>query len=156
MLSDVHNADGQIFAANKGVMKVVAEGTVALHPACSKGSPIDVSEVQLIPGLAANLFSVSKIVDRGHTAIFRQQGCEVINPEGRKIATGHRSNGLFKLDMQPSKALACQPTKSIDLWHKRTGHLSIKGLKQLKNGLASGVDFVESETGDCKICALEQ
>lgn len=32
LLSDVRRADGKIFAANKGAMKVVAEGTVALHP----------------------------------------------------------------------------------------------------------------------------
>lgn len=153
LLSDVHKADGQIFAANKGVMKVVAEGSVALHPRCSESS-IDVNGVQLIPELAANLLSVSKIVDRGHTVIFRQKGCEVINPEGKRIATGHRSNGLFKLDQQPQSALACQQMKSIDLWHKRTGHLSIKGLKRLKNGLASGINFVESESGDCKTCAI--
>lgn len=59
-----------MFTANKGEMKVVAEGTAALYPTC--GSKIDVNAVQLIPELAVNLLSVGKIVGNGHTVVFRQ------------------------------------------------------------------------------------
>lgn len=114
MLTNVREATGSIYAANKGVMKIVAEGSAKLQPMCNP-DVIEVKNVELIPELAVNLLSVGKIVDQGHVVTFTKTGCKVVNPDGRVIATGNRSDGLFKLDQKPRTALACAPHASADL-----------------------------------------
>lgn len=148
LLRDAHQADGKMFAANKGEMQVVAEGTAVLHPTC--GEEIDVNGVQLIPELVVNVLSVGKIVDRGHIVVFGQNGCEVLDLEGTCIATGSRSNDLFKLEKDVPKVLVRQPT-TVELWHKRTGHLSIKNLTRLRNGMVTGVQFVEADSAAASV-----
>ena len=106
LLYDVHRASGRMIAANKGGMKVVAKGTAVLNTTC--GEEINVYDVQFTPGLAANLLSVSKIVDKGYTVVFRRNGCEVLDEEGACVATGSRTNGLFKLEQENPKVLTCR------------------------------------------------
>lgn len=106
LLYDVQRANGRMFAANKGGMQIVAKGNAVINPTC--GEDISVNDVQLIPGLAANLLSVGKIVDKGYTVVFSRKGCEVIDKDGTCVATGSRSDGLFKLEQDKPKALACR------------------------------------------------
>ena len=113
-LKDAKSTEGCIYAANKEEMKVVAEGTVGLEPSCYGGT-LDVKKVQLIPGLAANLLSVGKIVDKDYTVTFKKQGCVVTNADGECVATGCRSNGLFKLEQRFNSAMACQKHTQIEL-----------------------------------------
>lgn len=57
LLEHMRPADGSIYAANKGIMKIVAEGSAKLRPTCNPDT-IDVTNVELIPELAVNLLSV--------------------------------------------------------------------------------------------------
>ena len=82
LLENLREADGSIYAANKGVMKIVAEGSTKLKPTCNSETT-EVRNVELIPVLAVNLLSVGKIVDQGHTVVFKKSGCEVVNPNTR-------------------------------------------------------------------------
>ncbi|XP_038111627.1 uncharacterized protein LOC119767327 [Culex quinquefasciatus] len=106
LLHDVQRANGKMVAANKEGMQVVAKGTAVINTTC--GEEINVTDVQLIPGLAANLLSVSKIVDKGYTVVFRRNGCEVLDEEGICVATGSRSDGLFKLEQEKLRVLTCR------------------------------------------------
>lgn len=106
LLHDVHRAHGRIFAANKGGNQIVAKGTAVVSPTC--GEEISVNDVQFVPDLAANLLSVGKIVDKGYTVVFSRKGCKVIDEDGTCVATGSRSNGLFKLEQIKLKVFVCQ------------------------------------------------
>lgn len=106
LLHDVHRAHGRMFAANKGGMQIVAKGTAVISPTC--GEEISVNDVQFVPDLAANLLSVGKIVDKGYTVVFSRKGCKVIDEDGTCVATGSRSNGLFKLEQIKPKVFVCQ------------------------------------------------
>ncbi|KAG8239896.1 hypothetical protein J437_LFUL018516, partial [Ladona fulva] len=53
--------------------------------------------------------------------------------------------------------LACSVSRdpSVEVWHKRLGHLNILSMKLLRNGMASGIDFSgESYDKPCESCAL--
>lgn len=90
--------------------------------------------MQVIPELSVNLISVNQIVNRGHTVTFNLDGVhQVVNPTGQVIATGTKCNDLFKLDQLAScKALACSSTETLNLWHRRIGHLNLDSPCRLK------------------------
>ena len=71
-MENLSEANGSIYAANKSVMKIVAEGSTKLQPICNP-DVIEVQNVELIPELAVNLLSVGKIVDQGHTVTFKKK-----------------------------------------------------------------------------------
>ncbi|KXJ72145.1 hypothetical protein RP20_CCG018741 [Aedes albopictus] len=157
-LENVRRHGGTVVAANRGSMEVVAKGSMKLRPeCCPEDPPIEVHEVHVIPELSANLLSVNQIVQRGHTVTFTTDGVTVKNPEGHIIATGSRTNGLFKLDqLPPTKALACAPVVTADLWHRRMGHINLNSVQRLRGGLVSGLEFsdVAKKDENCRICAL--
>lgn len=46
------------------------------------------------------------------------------------------------------KTLYCD-SNNIEVWHKRLGHLSCKGMLLLRNGLAKSIDFKENQLKPC-------
>lgn len=160
LLENSRKCGGKVVAANKGAMNVVAKGTVKIYPeCCPEDSPIEMHDVQVIPELSVNLISVNQIVKRGHEVKFSMDGVQVINPSGQVIATGSRHNDLFKLDQLVSRrALACSSSENLDLWHRRMGHLNIKSLHRLTNGMVTGMEVSKHPTAKvdlkCKVCAM--
>ncbi|KAL1375253.1 hypothetical protein pipiens_017599 [Culex pipiens pipiens] len=101
LLDNLDNGSGKVMAANGGLMDMVASGTAEIWPQCSGGKDsVTVSEVQLIPSIAANLLSVSKIVEKGYTMSFTNRGGEVFNSDGDLVETGSNVNNQFKLEKQ--------------------------------------------------------
>ena len=157
LLQNVKYSSGTVVTANKASMSIEATGTVVLHPICNKESEIPVNEVQYIPKLSVNLLSVNKIVSRGYKMVFDNAGCKVLNSSGGVVATGRREDELFKLEQREQngtgKALACPPNESLDIWHRRMGHLSVAALKKLASGLVSGIILNANHISDCSVCA---
>jgi hypothetical protein len=44
------------------------------------------------------------------------------------------------------KADVAVERQTQELWHKRLGHLSLNGMKQLREGMARGLDFSDQDT----------
>lgn len=117
-----------------------------------KINEINVQEVLKIPGAAANLLSVSKIVEKGHTVTFSVKGCTVTSPEGEILAEANLENGIYKVIMSEIKAMVSSNVVSnAILWHRRLGHLNRKGMSLLKN-LATGYNLQYNTNETCLEC----
>lgn len=90
--------------------------------------------------------------------IFNNAGCKAIDRDGDVIANGSHQNDLFKLEQrkQDTKSvLACSSAGSLEIWHRRLlGHLDFYGVRNLANGLVTGVKVTGEERIDCKICPM--
>ncbi|XP_062713191.1 nuclear RNA export factor 1 [Aedes albopictus] len=143
---------GTLIAANEGIIKVTATGSTVLKPHCQQEA-IPVKEVQLLPELGANLLSVSQIVKQGHTVIFTNDGCRVVDTDGDFIATGIHDNNLFKLEQHrqdTESALAFSSSESLEVWHRRLDHLNVNSIRRLADGLVDGVKINSGNHGNCK------
>ena len=85
------------------------------------------NEVLYVPGLAYNLFSISKSTAGGKTAVFDGRNFEIQMDGGRVIASGSRRGSLYHLSVE-KEHVAC--TASADLWDRRHGHLGVQRLKK--------------------------
>lgn len=148
LLEELGEGNGKVVAANGGTMDIVASGKAKLWPICSGQECVAVSDVQLIPELTANLLSISKIVEKGYSVTFRDTGCEVYNGDGVVVATGKHENNQFKLEQTQRRGnvMVCGATRdgvgSLELWHKRLGHLSVRNVEILANGVVPTTPFV--------------
>lgn len=70
---------------NRNSVNVVGVESTVLKPSCQENS-ISVQEVQRIPGLSVNLFSVNQIVRKGYPVVFSDTGCKVVHGSGDKVA----------------------------------------------------------------------
>lgn len=105
---------------------------------------ISVLGVLHIPDLSVNLLSVSQLVSKGHTVIFDNSGCQIIDSDSELVATGRHINNMFVLNQSNRRCLFLNQNDNI-LWHRRMGHLNQADLVKLKNGMATGIDFVNKK-----------
>ena len=110
-------------------------------------------EVLHIPDLKGNLFSVNRTIEIGNKVTFDQCGCIIRNRDGMMIGIAPRSRNLYRLEVVSNRACVASQTASIDLWHRRLGHLSVDGIKWLANGLAHGIELEKGkELTFCDAC----
>lgn len=128
-------------AANNGKLQIEKAGDIETKiERHGKISDIEFRNVQHVPGICANLLSVSQIVKKGHEVIFNYHGCKVVNSDKDTIATGSLIDGMFKLDAPEYKTFFVENAKNIipkksdsdiRLWHRRLGHISYDNMKFL-------------------------
>lgn len=70
----------EIIAANneRMLVKYAGDSKLNLH-----GSEVSVENVLHVPNLAINLLSVHKIVSKGNTITFNENGCTIFNKENK-------------------------------------------------------------------------
>lgn len=66
----------------------------------SKGGKIQLKNVLDVPGLAANLISVSTITRNGYKVVFNEKGCNINDGKGRLVCSATLNNKLYALDLQ--------------------------------------------------------
>lgn len=90
-LKDKEVCDTRIVAANNKSLRGTAKGSISLKT--SNGNQIEkisVQEVTYVPGIAANLLSVSKVTDKGYQVIFDKKGFAVVNERTKEVAAKGR------------------------------------------------------------------
>lgn len=156
---DPRRCEGQVVAADGRVLRIESRGNVKLKPSCRRDdSPVNLMDVRYVPGLTANLLSVSEIVKKGLKVVFDESGCQVINgrvdTRGKVVATGEHVNNLFVLKQaRQHTAMSATSSASFDVWHRRMGHLNAQSLSKLQAGEAIGIKFKDRAKMDCKACA---
>lgn len=160
-----------ITVANSHVVTCTGKGTVYL-PGDDKN--ISIHDVYYVPGIYANLLSVSKLVDQGKVVTFHNEGCIITNLEGHVLVTASKKSGLYMLDTpQSSKTPKSSQTparsnhishdtrsatnkpKSLPqkLWHNRLAHLNHRSMQQLRDSnLATGINFPNTALEPCIPC----
>ena len=156
----------RITVANKALVPVQGEGEILFeHQGKDRKSKILLQKVLHVPNLTSNLASVSMIVKGGNEVIFLENKCKVFNAQDKFMLTGHlNSQNIYKLDMKEitpntaasvsSEVIALQTieAKSIEVWHRRLGHLNAAYMKQLQSHAAVGIKFLEKDLSQCEIC----
>lgn len=142
-----------VTVANRKPLAVKGVGCVDIH--ISQDNVIQVNNVLYVPGLAANLLSVSTIVSKGHKVTFNNKGCEVQNGKGEVVCTATLGNKLYTIDTSKEVAhLASSSQNSNDtyLWHLRMGHLNIPDVKKLPS-CTDGVTLTQEQSNvTCTHC----
>jgi transposase InsO family protein len=97
--------------------------------------------------LKANLLSVSKLVSSGLEVTFNMHGCSVIAQSGEVIARAPREGNLYQMSFskvhvkeEANVAQASSKQGALELWHRRLGHLNVKGVCALQH-MVSGMDL---------------
>ncbi|XP_071051332.1 uncharacterized protein [Onthophagus taurus] len=127
-------ADGKILkGTHKGIIR-----------ADYKGKSIKI-EVMVVDGLYRNLLSVRSLTKKGFLVSFMENKVKIEKDNFEIFA--NQLNGAYILNLQIRMSDDMVYTSSVhedrNLWHKRLGHLNIKGLKLL------GLPFSEEK---CSIC----
>ena len=133
----VHMADGRtILAKGVGMMDLKLKVGQEIQDGHLQG-------VLYVPDLRGNLFSVDKTVELGNKVMFDKSGCVIKDNYGKTIATASKRQSLYQLDTIhiPTQANLASQADNADLWHRRLGHLSIDGMKKLKDGMVKDLNL---------------
>ena len=122
----------------------IGSGTIA-----SSSGEIKLPHVLYVPALRCNLISVGSLVDQGNAIIFTKSQCLILDNITYKrilaIGTRNSTNGLYHFQHQInfSEVNSISNTKSsVELWHKRFGHLHYNGLIHLsRHNRVKGIPF---------------
>ncbi len=106
---------------------------------------IRIKDVLRVPKLHANLLSVNKILSSGCKVQFSMNECIVRAFDGEVIAIALREGNLYQMTFTKVcevhvANVAQTSTIALVLWHRRLGHLNIKGMHALQN-MVSGMNL---------------
>lgn len=100
-----------IIAANSEKIPVKCVGSTTIKTA---DTPIAINKVLHVPGLAANLLSVSKMVENGNSVLlFNKEGCTIRNSENEMLVNVKQTGGIYRLDTKNVCMLAKHKTTDL-------------------------------------------
>ncbi|KAJ1523172.1 hypothetical protein ONE63_001063 [Megalurothrips usitatus] len=147
-LSNTHNRR-EVHVANNEILRTHGLGEVTLR---GEFGPVRIKEVLFVPGIAANLLSVSGMLDKGMDVKFSKTGC-IISKEGEAWLSARRKNGLFIINQgdcpRPSELRALL-TVDQKVWHRRLGHLGAKSMQKIQEKLGNVTVRLNAEP--CEVC----
>ncbi|KAH9648136.1 hypothetical protein KPL70_025471 [Citrus sinensis] len=133
----------KVLLGNNLACKVAGIGTVAIT--MHDGVERDLRNVRYIPELKRNLISLGEVDQSGYSIKAENGELQVIK-NGRVTMKGVRRNGLYILVGSSSTPgiMASVSKDKTKLWHMRLGHMSEKGLRELKKQGVIGSDQITS------------
>ena len=97
------------------------------------GKTLRMRDVLLVPGMTSNLIVVSTLEDEGYDVIFSRGRVFIQKFDGNEqIEIGIRNGGLYQLSTRLLKTLIHDIVNSVELWHRRLGHLHYRELPSLR------------------------
>ncbi|KAH9110237.1 hypothetical protein LEN26_013817, partial [Aphanomyces euteiches] len=126
--------------------------------------PVTLQDVLFIPNLQYNLFSLSRVTDRGFNSQFQRNACYITREEV-VYAQGFKHDNLYYLDIAnplptqssstPHVGLSlltnsATPTQA-DLWHARLGHISVKYTAKTCQ-YTDGIELDDCKHAFCESC----
>ncbi|KAG8382350.1 hypothetical protein BUALT_Bualt05G0068200 [Buddleja alternifolia] len=132
--------------ANHGVTEVIGMGNINLET--DIGCRLILRDVSHIPDIRLNIISAGKLGDDGYISHFGE-GKWKLTKGSLITAKGKKKNSLYLMQAKLSnrELNAAVNSSSIELWHKRLGHLSQKGMQLLaKKKLLPDVSGIELQT----------
>ncbi|GJV27745.1 retrovirus-related pol polyprotein from transposon TNT 1-94 [Tanacetum coccineum] len=149
-LYKVYDGGHVVFRSNlKG--KVIGEGNIS-HDS------IIITNVEHASGLAFNLISVGQLCNDDCVVRFTKVDC-TISKNGKTLAKGHRSNGLYTCKLGDNSKQQICLTSMVDnltVWHRRLGHVNMRLVQNLaSNKLVRNLPKLSFERHFCDTCGLE-
>jgi hypothetical protein len=117
-----------------------------------------INHITYVPKLSRNVLSVSTMV---HNVNFSSKGCQIYSEsdcsiEGNVVASMLEIDGMYRLCLKQGRDHVTVERQMQELWHRRLGHLSLSGMKQLRGGMAKGLDFSDHNIQPCMSCIQEK
>ncbi|CAI5477354.1 unnamed protein product [Closterium sp. Yama58-4] len=140
----------RVMFGNRDTLDVTGQGDLRLMV---DGGPLTIKNVLVVPGLGANLLSVSQLTRKGMRVNIERTMMALSAADGVHIGTARQTGGLFMLDALPSVASAQAATSatSLSTWHNRLGHLHRAAIQAMATkGIVQGLEFVRSGGDDEK------
>jgi Integrase core domain/GAG-pre-integrase domain len=141
-----------IRVANGATLPAVGRGRVDIS-LLLEGIPTPgyLQDVLHVPGLSRNLFSVPATTAKGHIIHMETGNTTIWTKEGILIASATDYKGLFRLNVEHQEEANLVDAQ---LWHERLGHINIKRIEQMANGLVEGMDTIShSHPHECEACS---
>ena len=130
---------GVLRMGNDGSSKIIGRGDVCLQT--SNGTQLILKGVRHAPDIRLNLISVPRLDDDGYCNNFGN--CQWKLTKGSLVvARGKKERNLYFMQAKLCEGLVnvVEEEKCTELWHKRLGHMSPKGLDILvRKNMLSGV-----------------
>lgn len=145
-----------VTVANREPLSVECVGDISIN--VSQHSKIQLKNVLHVPGLAANLISVSTVTQAGYKVTFNANGCNIENKKGKTLCSATLLNKLYILNTHSeiSETAHWAANKvnenSILLWHLRMAHLNFSALKKLP-GCTEGVKITKELDENFQCCS---
>ncbi|KAG8370027.1 hypothetical protein BUALT_Bualt14G0075000 [Buddleja alternifolia] len=137
---------GRVRMANHDVTEVICMGNINLET--DTGCRLILRDVRHIPDIRLNIISTGQLDDDGYVSNFGEGKWKLT--KGSLITTkGKKKNSLYLMQAKLSngEVNAAVNSSSIELWHKRFGHLSQKGMQLLaKKKLLPDINGIELQT----------
>jgi len=121
---------GELRMGDDGQVKVTGTGTVCLET--SNGAILVLKDVKHAPDIRLNLISTGKLDDDGFYCFFGD-GHWKITKGSLVVARGNKHSNLYSLQSSVSddSVNVVEKECASELWHKRLGHMSVKGIDYL-------------------------
>lgn len=148
---------GTTYTADGTQRKITGRGTVRVKVSTGKTNEVrEIKNVALVPDTNLNLLSVGEIVNKGFRVEFHPRGCEIKSMNRQTIhGRGIRSGNVFILDARSATlAYAGNKSASTNVWHARLGHLGVRDIAKLYEGLGKGISQRPEISLSCEICIL--
>ncbi|KAJ6641785.1 Retrovirus-related Pol polyprotein from transposon TNT 1-94 [Pseudolycoriella hygida] len=89
LTSQINKPIDHIVTANDAKLEVKSAGVVQVNVSCNDvNNEISINNVLHVPNLSSNLLSVSQLCQKGHTVIFTNGGCQILDSHMDLVATG--------------------------------------------------------------------
>jgi len=133
-----------------GIGKITVEAI-----ADDKINILELNNVIYAPKMDANLLSTITLYDKDYEISMRRPQGMTIFKDGNLVANTVREGRLFRLktvQMLNAEAKAAKTQQSIDVWHRRLGHLGETNVRKLVD-LTDGMNVdLETTVGICGHC----
>ena len=151
------NPPYKIKTANNQVMDATGIGRVKLHLA--DNDPITLTDVLFVPTLASSLLSVRRLEEKGLTITFANAKCTIMKGDEVYATAIPEGNSIYRLETAyyaHATMISDKNPTSINLWHKRLGHLHAKAIQDMaQKGMVTGLENLQIEELDfCESCIM--
>ena len=138
----------KVYLENEQSCKIVGKGEVKIK---WNGSGWELKNVGHIPDLTKNLISIGQLASEGYATVFHGDDWK-ISKGAMTIASGRNSGTLYKT-AGACHLIAVATNENTNLWHKRLGHMSEKGMKVMHSkGKLPSLRSIENDI--CEDCII--
>lgn len=127
------NEEVQVILGDGSVIPGIGTGNVNLEAFDGKiWQKIVLNGVLHTPNIPFNLFSVTKILDKGYEHVENsEKSLFKLKNSNDIVAVGEREGNLFKMKFRRENTAKCMAAISIKDWHERMAHQNVKHIKEV-------------------------
>src|SRR5579871_3601331 len=147
----------QVKVANQDYTPAIGTGTIELQVRIGQQcGNITIMNVLHTPEIDSNLLSTTVIMDKGFDIVMKDGQVKIFKDD-KIITTTIQDGNIFRLNLNKistnSANLSSNDDNSLQLWHHQLGHLGVKNIRLLSDGMAIGILIKDdSNIGICDHC----